>query len=133
MSNQIKESFEKIMMQIVRNPETWFVCLMEYRPFYGGPEEGGWWGEDVELISYAPFRNEELAIDAAKQVWELAARLTRESKTQFNEMCARSLDDAEARGIDPSSLPEVADGSRYAIIVTRELPQEFEEGNRRYE
>lgn len=49
-----------------------YVCLMESVPYYGGPEEGGWWGRDRVVVAYQWFETEEGAEAAREAVVALA-------------------------------------------------------------
>jgi hypothetical protein len=78
------------------------VCLSLYRSdsWYGGPEEGGWWGRTTALVAHQEFPSVEAAEAAKVRVNELAEQLTKDSKKSHGDLCQRQIDWCEARGID---------------------------------
>lgn len=128
----IREAFESICKK-ARESDVWYVCLMESIPFYGGPEEGGWWGEDRALIEYQVFASERLAKHAAEQIEKLAEKLSAERRRSYGEHMQRSVEWLEERGLEPSYLPEPDGPSEYYVMITQELPPPFDRGSRRYE
>lgn len=44
----IRESFFQVCGD-AKPSNSFYVSLYSARPFYGGPEEGGWWGRDYVL------------------------------------------------------------------------------------
>jgi serine phosphatase RsbU (regulator of sigma subunit) len=121
-----------VICKNAKESETWYVCLMEEAPYYGGPEEGGWWGRDVFLKAYQDFPSETLARAAAEQVEKLAEELNEQEKRADSEACARSMDWLEARGLDADFLPEPDGPSEYRVIVSQGIPQDSR-GARHYE
>lgn len=110
-----------------------YVSLYMRKPFYGGPEEGGWWGSDVELVAYQECTNDIDAQAIYGQVTALAARLSREAKSGFNQQCARECEWLEARGLDADFLPEV-DGEVSYFVTTESRPgEQAYQGGRGYE
>lgn len=99
-----------------------FVALVLIRPYYGGPEEGGWWGHDSIPVAYQRFDTAEAAEAAAKAVQEMADRLTKEAAHADSEAMRQSCDWCEARGMDPGELPEPDGAERYRVTVTDEIP-----------
>jgi len=112
--------------------EDWYVCLMEEIPYYGGPEEGGWWGTDYELRAYQKFPSEELANAAKERVNELAKELEEEAQKDYGEQCLRDMEWLEKRGLEADFLPEPDGPSRFYVRVCQELPQNSY-GSRHYE
>lgn len=109
-----------------------YVSLYVELPYYGGPEEGGWWGRDVELVAYERYASEEAAEAALKAVQALADKLSKEAKDSFNRGCAAECEWLEARGLDDSFLPEV-DGEASYMAYIESKPGEFaSEGSRGY-
>jgi hypothetical protein len=132
MSSYIREAFNKICEQ-ARQTESWFVNLCESSPYYGGPEEGGWWGHDTHVVAYQEFPSEELAEAAKEQVLKLAKELQEESRREYGEYCLRSMEWLEARELDADYLPEPDGPSEYYVAVTRGAPAEATYGCRHYE
>ncbi len=110
----------------------WFVCLMETVPYYGGPEEGGWWGSDSQCLAFREYPTEAEAEIAKAAVLDLACELQEDSRREFGEQCAREMAWLEARGLDANFLPEVDGESSYYVYVGNEVP-EASQGCRHYE
>lgn len=110
-----------------------YVSLYASLPFYGGPEEGGWWGHDYELVAYEEFSTEEAAEAAAKSVRLLAADLSREARDRFNQHCADECAWLEERGLDSDYLPEVDGEVSYEVHVETRAGEHEYRGVRHYE
>ncbi len=130
--NYFTEAFHQICKEAVQANKSVFVCLMEKIPFYGGPEEGGWWGADYILQSYQEFPNEEIANQIVEKVFKLAQELNQEAQKQYGDQCLRDIKWLEARGLDANFLPEPDGPSEYFILVTKDIPQNVY-GSRHYE
>ena len=98
-----------------------YVSLYRNEPFYGGPEEGGWWGTDCVLVAYKECATEELADAIEAQVLALADRLSAEAKDAFNRQCAAECEWLDARGLDADFLPEV-DGEFSYFVAKEDRP-----------
>lgn len=122
--------------QVVKNAKpakSSYVSLYATVPFYGGPEEGGWWSSDTELVAYAECSNDHEAEAIWGEVEALAKQLSADAKQGFNRYCRDSLDDAEAKGIDADELPEV-DGAESYWVTTEDAPGSLtSQGSRHYE
>lgn len=117
----LEHAFHEVCNKAIKC-EGCYVALMERVPFYGGPEEGGWWGTDTNVVAYQHFPSEELAHAAADRVRELAEKLSVEAKREYGQQCLREMEWLDARGLDADYLPE-PDGEReYYVTVTDELP-----------
>lgn len=127
----IKEAFDKVCEDNIK-VGSFYVVLAESIPYYGGPEEGGWWGSDTIIISYKEFPTEELADSAKDKVMELADKLNKEAKKGFGEQCVREMEWLDSRGLDADYLPEPDGPSEYYVYVTDEIPQNSY-GSRHYE
>lgn len=110
------------LIESPKEPECWYVCLMERAPFYGGPEEGGWWGEDHIVVKYAEFASEELARDAAERIRSLASELQDQARQQHGQHCLNQMEWLDARGLDADFLPEDDGPSEFYVRVTQQLP-----------
>jgi len=106
---------------------------MQNEQYYGGPEEGGWYGTDRTLVRYAQFPTLEQADNAAEEMRVLAKQLSIDAAREFNEGCSRSLDACDARGDDYDTLPEVSGPDSFYVCVTDELPDLYQPGIRHYE
>jgi hypothetical protein len=127
----LQEAFEAVIKD-AKIPEQWYVVLIEIVPFYGGPEEGGWWGCDTHVVAFKEYPTEELAQAAAEQVRKLAKELTDESYREYGDYCLRRMDWLEDRGLDSDFLLEPNGPSEYSVLVTNEIPKSTY-GCRRYE
>lgn len=132
MSADVRTAF----LQACKNAEpakAAYLTLYVDRPFYGGPEEGGWWGADTEVVAHQRFESEEVAYRAREEVLELAKQLSENSRDAFNRRCAIETEWLEARGLDDSFLPEVDGEDRYWVAVEEQLGSYAAEGSRHYE
>ena len=119
--NYVQVAFDAICKESSKT-ESWYVSLIERVPFYGGPEEGGWWGSDTEVIAYQRFVSEELANEAAAKVNKLAAELCAIAREEYERHCLRQ----------PDWLGEVAGETEYFVTVTNSIPEPTR-GCRHYE
>lgn len=131
----MKQEMKQAFFEVCREPtpaRAVYVSLYVELPFYGGPEEGGWWGRDMELVAYERFDSEEAATAALRAVHVLADKLSAEAKESFNRACAAESEWLEARGLDDSFLPEVNGEASYKVYIEGQ-PGEFAyEGQRGY-
>jgi hypothetical protein len=128
----IKESFYKICNDS-KTPESFFVSLYVKVPYYGGPEEGGWWGSDTHLEAYKQYSTLEEANFALEKVQEYAKDLNFEAKKSFGEKCSNELDWLEARGLESDYLPEVDGEEEYFVVVEKKVGSLQSKGTRVYE
>ena len=112
----MKDAFDKICSG-AKGAERKYVSLYEKVPFYGGPEEGGWWGESVHLVASEFFYSEREASAALAAVKALADRGTEEAREAWGKRCVSELDWLEARGLDPDYLPETDGHSNFFAAV----------------
>lgn len=127
----LQAAFEAVIPD-ARTPEAWFVSLVEDVPYYGGPEEGGWWGSDRELVAFRQYATEEAARRAASSIESLARDLSNEARRAEGESCLRSLEWLEARGLDADFLPEPDGPSKFSVVVTEGEPAAASRGVRHY-
>lgn len=110
-----------------------YVSLYCTIPYYGGPEEGGWWGEDTVLVAHYKCNNEVEAEAIRLKVEELAKELCDDSKRAFGQQCRAQCDWLEARGLDSDFLPEVDGEERYFVAVEETPGEHNSTGCRHYE
>ena len=112
-----------------------YVSLYRCDPFYGGPEEGGWWGRDVFLVASQEFASQELAEKAKEKILELAKQLSSEASHEHGEVCNRQIEWCEQRGIDdPNLIFGESDGaSTFHVEIEDEQGQNESRGCRHYE
>lgn len=118
----IREAFEQALKD-AKPAQGYYVTLMEAESYYGGPEEGGWWGTNHTIVSYKYFQTEEEAQAAKETIEKLAEELEADSQREYGEQCLREMDWLEARGLDADYLPEPDGPSRYYVVVSEGLPE----------
>ena len=121
-------SIQEAFMKLVERPIScgkWYVVLWKEMQFYGGPEEGGWWGWDSVPESYVVVNTREEAIALAKRIVGLAAELSREAIMEHGRVCIAQLEHCEARGIEDSNsvFGEVGGPDRYKVRISNKLPR----------
>jgi len=127
----IKTAFDAICKD-AKIPRSHYVALIESCPFYGGPEEGGWWGSDEVVRAYKQFSSSDEANRARDSLLNLADELEKESLQEFGDQCLKELDWLEARGLEPDWLREPDGESHFCVIVKDSIP-ENNYGCRHYE
>ncbi len=128
----MQEAFTKVCSE-AKKPEGCYVSLYCDRPFFGGHEEGGWWGSDTTLVAYQWYPTAEAAEAAVVSVKKYAEQKTAEAKRAYGEQCTRELEWLDERGLDSDALPEV-NGEETFWVTNEVLPGSHEsQGNRRYE
>ena len=127
----IRAAFEKVCEKAV-SAERWYVSLVENERYYGGPEEGGWWGTDSHLIAFQEYPTEALAEEAAKGVSKMARQMKAQAQQEHGKHCLNQMEFLEARGLEADFLPEDDGPSEYEVVVSQSLPQE-RRGCRHYE
>jgi len=115
-------------------PARWhYVSLYAERGYYGGPEEGGWWGSDTELVAYYRCTTAEEAESLKERVQELARSLSANSKRQHGLRCAAECEWLEARGLDADFLPEPDGDCSYWVTTETQPGSCARTGSRHYE
>jgi hypothetical protein len=115
-----REAFFQVVKEAVPAKAS-YVSLYVNVPFYGGPEEGGWWGNDTELVAYHRVSNDVEAEAILTAVRAQVARLDKEAHDRFTRQCAAECEWLEARGLDSDYLPEV-DGNETYWVTTESTP-----------
>ena len=110
-----------------------FVSLYVDVPFYGGPEEGGWWGEDRKLVCYKEYPTEAQAEVGKAAVAKVAENRSAEAKRAWGEHCSRQVDWCEERGLEPDYLAETSGPDRYFVELEENLGSMEYKGCRHYE
>lgn len=127
----IQAAFEKVCSE-AKQATGFYVCLMERCPYYGGPEEGGWWGSDTHVLAYQHYDTEEAAEAAKEAVQALAEEMNQTAQREFGERCLREMEFCDARGMDYDELPEPDGENEYYVLMCEGLPEESR-GCRNYE
>lgn len=128
----IKEAFHTICDN-AKPAKSVYVSLYVNTPYYGGPEEGGWWGEDTSLVAYKEYSNIESAKVALEAINKYAQELNEKSKINFSKRCASECDWLEKRGLDSDYLPEVDGEENYFVVIESTLGHSCKDGIRHYE
>lgn len=126
----IKEAFEQVTNDFVP-AERHYLILLQDIPFYGGPEEGGWWGSDSVVIAYKEYCSEALAEAAKQSVLALASELNAEEQRNYGQQCLNECEWLEARGLDADYLREPDGPSEYRVVISDTIP-ENSYGERQY-
>jgi hypothetical protein len=128
----IREAFEKVC-EDAKPAQGCYVSLYRVESFYGGAEEGGWWGSDYILVASKWFDTEEQADSAHEAIQLLAKGLTEEAKQAFGQLCLHQLEDAERRGMDANDLYGEVDGEdRYCVMRESVAGENASKGDRHY-
>lgn len=131
----IKAAFDQVCAK-AQPAQSNYVSLYVELPYYGGPEEGGWWGSDTKLVAYQECVSDVEAQQLQEQVKELAAQLNKQAKNRFNAQCANEIEWLEQR--DPMAeesdyFPE-PDGEEHYWVAVETKPGSFvSQGSRYYE
>ena len=128
----ISQSFYTVC-QSASLPESHYVSLYCKSQYYGGPEEGGWWGTDHHLEAFQEFNTIESANIAKAKIEILASELTVESRKEYGEQCLRETAWLDVRGLDDSFLPEPDGPDEYYVLVEERPGQRESRGCRQYE
>jgi hypothetical protein len=96
---------------------------MEKAPYYGGPEEGGWSGEDHIVVAYQEYPSKELAEKEKEKIESLAEEFNQEERRGYGDHCLRTMEWLEQKGLDADFLPEPDGPSEYYVMVTNTIPQ----------
>jgi len=128
----IADAFHEVCDQATLRAER-YVTLYRKTTYYGGPEEGGWWGHDNELVATQMFPTEEQAEEAKERVEELAQKQTREAQMAHSRAMADSCDWLDQRGLDADFLPEPDGPDEYFVAVEEQPGSLTSQGPRHYE
>ena len=112
---------------------SWFVSLYVNNPYYGGPEEGGWWGSDTSLVATQEYSTEADAHLAKLHVEKLAEQATDDATRAYGERCLAECEWLDARGLDDNFLPEVDGSTEYWVAVEERAGSRESQGCRHYE
>jgi hypothetical protein len=126
-----REAFFQVCTEAERREDV-FVTLYCDDRFFGGPEEGGWYGTDTRLIASQRVYSRQIGDQIAAQAKELADKLTRDAEDDRNRQCAAECEWLEARGLDDDFLPQPNGGERYWIAVEAEQGAAESQGDRAY-
>lgn len=128
----IEEAWNKVVEDATKAEECYVVLFCD-RPFYGGPEEGGWWGTDRLVLSYRRCSTIDEAEAILAKMDEEVKNLNREAEMDHGYLCLAQCERADALGVEVEYLyGEDSGANRYRATITQEVPQDYY-GNRYYE
>lgn len=122
MPRYLESAFNAVCKSAVQ-AGVWYVILVEQSSFYGGPEEGGWWGQDSDLVAFQICPSEEEAERLLESVKVFAAELEAESEKEYGEQCLREMDWLESHDLEADFLVESDGPSSYHAYVAESLPE----------
>ena len=118
MSDNIMIQAWNEIMADAQEAEECIVSMYSIEPYYGGPEEGGWWGTLYILREYVRCSNREAAESLRTKLQERCSQLNYEAKIADGEHCLRQIERADARGLDVDDYGY--DGpSSYNVIIEK--------------
>ena len=134
MNTYISAAFHAIAPN-ANTPAPYAVTLYVSLPFYGGAEEGGWYGRDVELVAWNEYPSQMAALRAVAQMAEKAREMSETATRAHGEQCNREMEWCDARGLDYDYLPEPDGPESYFTKVepVEEVGREASRGSRQYE
>lgn len=126
----VKDAFEEVCKDSIAASPCYLV-LYQSAPYYGGPEEGGWWGIDTIVEAYKQYASKELAEQDLIKINELAQKLTLESQKDYGEQCLRDMEWCDSRGLDADYLREPDGPCSFFVAVEDGIPENHY-GTRQY-
>lgn len=129
----LEAAFDEALDTPVVEAQPVYLSLYIAEPFYGGPEEGGWWGYDVKLLKYRRYPDRTLAERDLATVQKLAERGTHDATMEWGRQCQREVEAAEARGIEAADLPETDGHDEYFVIIEQILGEQARSDSRHWE
>lgn len=118
MSDMMIEAWNAITDGEAVAAQPHYVSLYEDVPFYGGAEEGGWWGNDRILREYILTPSLAAAEALRYQIEITATELTQEAKRSHAEACLAQCENAWSRGVEPETIyGEDAGPSAYVVRI----------------
>jgi hypothetical protein len=128
----LQQAFEHVCEGAVKRNKC-YLSIYEDCPYYGGPEEGGWWGHDTLLVASKDYPTEDAARQALDAVHKFANELQAASERAHGERCLHELEWLESRGLDADFLPEPDGPSDYWVTIEDRPGANESRGSRHYE
>lgn len=133
MSANLQAAFDAICKD-AKEPQGIYLSLYASVPYYGGPEEGGWWGNDTILEASQQFAFEEDAENARADIEKLAKALSETARKDFGQQCLDEIEWCEARNLDHETFLREPDGpTRYFVVLEARRGSFEDHGPRHYE
>lgn len=118
MSDNIMIQAWNEIMEDAEEAEACVVSLYSVEPYYGGPEEGGWWGNLYILKEYVRCSSRDAAEKLQEKLQERCSQLNYEAKIADGEHCLRMMEWFEKRGQDTDDYGY--DGpSSYSVFIEK--------------
>jgi hypothetical protein len=128
----IFEAFHRIVSTPI-TPVSAYVVLWRSEPFYGGPQEGGWWGSDTLVEAFERVNTREEAEALCERIETLADELTADAARAHGRGCRAQLDWCEARRIDDSNSVFGEDhGPTTYFVTVEDHPPRDQHGEREW-
>jgi len=127
----IQRAFEALCKDAERG-KACVVSLYANVSWYGGPEEGGWWGNDTVLDSYQRCSTQEQADQLKEKVEELAKLRTKEARRAWGEQCASELEWCDERMLDYDYLRETDGHNTFFVTVEQYPGKQEQQGDRQW-
>jgi len=93
-----------------------YLSLYENQPYYGGPEEGGWWGYRQILQQYCRCTSRDAAEMLMKKLENYCEQLSKEAKKADGDDCLQHMERADQRGEDVDDYGYDGPSTFYMII-----------------
>lgn len=114
-------------------PKRAYVSLYRVYSWYGGPQEGGWWGQTIILEGTMLCRTEQEAHDRAEAVEKYAYEKTQEANKAWSKQCLKECENAWDRGMEPEDLYDEVDGpDEWFVCVEEVAGSQSRESSRQY-
>lgn len=126
-----KSIFLQAWNEIIEDSEVAQECylsLYENVPYYGGPEEGGWWGYIQILLKYCKCSSYAQAEMLSDKLRKHCEELTEEAKKADGQDCLRHMERADQRGEDVSD--DGYDGPSTFYLQIESMPGEHQNTTR---
>jgi hypothetical protein len=106
------------IMEDAQEAEQCVVSMYSIEPYYGGPEEGGWWGNLLILKEFVRCTTRDAAEKLQEKIQERCSELNLDARKADGEHCLRQIERADARGEDIDDYGY--DGpSSYNVIIEK--------------
>lgn len=129
----IVDSYYEANPQAERHRGGWYVTLYCTIPFYGGPEEGGWWGQDTAAEASQHYITRAEAERALRAVQDSADSMAQSAEREYGDWCIRSCEWLDVRGLDDDYLPQVAGARGYYAALEAVAGSHSHRDSRHYE
>jgi len=121
------QAWDEIMAD-AQEAEECIVSMYSVERYYGGPEEGGWWGNLFILQKYVRCSNRDAAEKLQHKLQERCEELNREEQQRDSEDCLRHCERAWSRGEDVDDYGY--DGPSTYHVLIEKFPGENQQTER---